>query len=518
MRTLAGVVALAVLFTTGSSSRSDEPKEPELLKAVERQLKAVYETAGPVVAWVVVSRSEKYPKPSRPPEHPGQLGGFDPKAFTAAHPGSAELARQLDLSDPVGIPDHTAAGGVILNSTGLILTNYHTIEGATKIYVYLSGGVGSYADIHAADGRSDLAVLRLLTPPPGLRQAEFADVVLPPDGRKVATIFQGKLAILLGSPVAGPRSSGLGSITDFSRKTTPKQLHGWLAVGPPAHRSIYNYAHLIVHNARSSPACSGLPLLDLDGKVIGLSTTASGIDNADAGTGHALPLDNTLKRIIDVLSRGEEVEYGYLGVRVIDQNDRRPGIVVSVAPQGPAAFAGLIPEDPSNRGRAPHQYQITRVDEHPIRNYEDLLLYTGSALAGSKVRVEYSQPGEGIGSSSIDVTLGKFRGDTPVIASVRPAPVFGLRVDYATVLTQREGGTLPGGGVSGVAVREMTTDSPAATKFKAIADGNRWLITHVNGSPVAGPADFYRLTTGQSSIRLAVVNADTGTAHAVTLP
>ena len=73
---------------------------------------------------------------------------------------------------------------------------------------------------------------------------------------------------------------------------------------------------------------------------------------------------------------------------------------------------------------------------------------------------------------------------------------------------------------SGVHVRELVPDSPAALKFKPLGDNNRWVITAVNGTPITSPADFYKETKGQKSLRLTVIDAtDPGVRqHSVTLP
>src|SRR5207253_5161210 len=74
-----------------------------------------------------------------------------------------ELLRPYDLADPSNVPE-SYGSGVVISDKGLVLTNYHVVRDATKVYVRLPGGKGSYADIHAADPRSDLAVLKLLDP------------------------------------------------------------------------------------------------------------------------------------------------------------------------------------------------------------------------------------------------------------------------------------------------------------------------------------------------------------------
>ena len=134
MRAAAGAVVLAALLLPLVPGRAQEPNEKDLVQAVEQKLKSVADKAGPSVACVVVSRSDKYPRPAAQ-EHPGQLGGFN-----RADAASADLAKKLDLSDWNNVPDHGSAGGVVIDAGGLVLTTYFAVEGATKIYVHLPGG------------------------------------------------------------------------------------------------------------------------------------------------------------------------------------------------------------------------------------------------------------------------------------------------------------------------------------------------------------------------------------------
>src|SRR6478672_11092428 len=146
---------LFIVLFLPSTATADEPRPRELLEAFQKQLATAAATAGPSIACIVVSRSEHYPKIPGQADTPGKLGTFDPKAFLKSEPTPerVQLAKALDLSDPKSIPDHGYAGGVVIDAAGLILTPYHAIDGATRIYVFLPGGVGSYADIHAADAR-----------------------------------------------------------------------------------------------------------------------------------------------------------------------------------------------------------------------------------------------------------------------------------------------------------------------------------------------------------------------------
>ncbi len=499
MRRCVAILLLGTLSFVLANGTAAEPTQRELLEAVERQLKAVHEKAGPAMACVVVSRSEKYPRPVEPPAHKGVLGSFDPAEYLKNNPGQTDLARRLDLRDPASIPDHGYAGGVVIDPAGLVLVNYHSIDGATKIFVHLPGGQGSYADIHAADSRSDLAVLRLLAPPEGLKAITLSEAQLQNRiGGDQTNVGPGKLVILMANSytatfVPDRPSSALGSISNIRRRTPARTRS--LAPSEVPHRSVYNYSPILEYEARLKLATSGAAVLNLDGEMIGITTITAGVGNGEGGGGHALPFARNLRRIIEVLRRGEEVQYGFLGV-VLNNDDRTPGIILDrITVRSPAAEANLVPGD-----------RITAIDGFVSKTYEDLLFHLGSAVAGTKVHLVVERAGR---SREVDVTLAKVRNDSPYIASVRPEAVFGLRVDYTSVLAQslNDFGRRSMGIPHGVTVRELEPDSPAAAKFKTLGDNGRWVITDVNGKAVRTPPEFHKAARGQKSVRLTVLDA-----------
>src|SRR5262249_22804711 len=125
MRSVGGI-AILVLCVHGPA-RAQEPKQSDVLAAFEKQLKTTIATAGPSIACVVVSHSDQYPKPQKPSDIEGKLGGFDKKEFLKNDTSSERLllANHLDLSNQRSIPDHGYAGGVVIDSSGLVLTPYH---------------------------------------------------------------------------------------------------------------------------------------------------------------------------------------------------------------------------------------------------------------------------------------------------------------------------------------------------------------------------------------------------------
>lgn len=488
MRTICGLAVLAACVGIGALGAADEPRADELLAAVQKKLKDAVALAGPSVATVVVSRSEHYPKPDKS-DVPGRLGGFDLKEFVKPNPTTerTRLGLSLDLSDARGIAEHGCAGGVVIDPAGYVLTPFHVVDGATKVYVFLPGGGGSYADIHAADARADLAVLKLITPPPKLQAVKFADVRVGRAADKDANVYRGKLCVLLANPYSSTfglqhATAGFGSVTNVRFKPREFDTAG-------VARRATEYTSLLEYDVKPNAGMTGGVLLNLDGEMIGLTNAAAVAWGNEIGPGYAVPVTAPFRRIVDVLRRGEEVEYGFLGVTLND--GARPRVVVgALSPGGPAERAGLTLGD-----------QITHVNGNPIDDFHDLLTHVGAALAGSKVKVTLSRFGR---VRDADVTLSKFRHDMPVIASVRPEPVFGLRVDFEDLQTR----AAPAGVESCVTVREVVPGSPAAAKFKALGDNpTRWMVTHVDGKTAANPAAFYAAAKGRDAVKLTLLDS-----------
>src|SRR5262249_47168114 len=83
-------------------------------------------------------------------------------------------------------------------------------------------------------------------------------------------------------------------------------------------------------------------LLDLQGNLVGLTSVLAGITGGETPGGFAVPFDARVKRIIDVLKQGEEVEYGFLGVVVNSSSPSAEGVLVEEVTAGsPAHLAGL---------------------------------------------------------------------------------------------------------------------------------------------------------------------------------
>jgi len=471
-----GCISLLVVtvFACGGFLAADEPDFLQQALALEKTMQKIIVQAEPSIACILVSRSDAYYRefglPAPTDENPGKLGAFDSNLLAdkrLPQEVQEKLRRMLDLADPAVVPQSFGSGVVIDKLDGLILTNYHVVRDAVKIFVRLPGKIGSYADIHAADPRSDLAVLRLLDQTLGQKLVQ----VRLGDGGKVQ---RGQFILSLANPFAagfrdGQPSASWGILSNVRRRSPgmPREEDG--------QRSLHHYGILLQTDARLNLGCSGGALLNLHGEMIGLTTSLAAIHGGETPGGFAIPLDTGLRRIIDVLKRGEEVEYGFLGVAPIEVNGQVA--IDRVTGGSPAALDGKLT----------FHDRILEVNDQPIHDVDDLFLQLGTQLAGSRVRLKIKRGFRA--EETVEVTLAKLLvPGKRIVSSLKNRPwERGLRVDYASLVIQPRAAStdsIP----SGVLVSEVKPGSPA--DLAKLRSGN--IVTHVNNQRVLTPAGFYQ--------------------------
>jgi len=184
----------------------------------------------------------------------------------------------------------SAGSGSIIDTRGYVVTNRHVIEGAFKIYVSLSDGTQYEGTLVGSDDQTDIAVVKF-TPPAGmqLKTISFADSTNLKVGQKV---------IAIGNPFGFDRTMTTGIISSLGR---PIQIDTNAIV-----------KDMIQTDTAINPGNSGGPLLDSQGRMIGINTMIYSTSGSSAGVGFAVPV-NTAKRIVSDL-----IQYGFVNRGSID--------------------------------------------------------------------------------------------------------------------------------------------------------------------------------------------------------
>lgn len=215
--------------------------------------------------------------------------------------------------------------GMILGQDGTILTNGHVVAGAENITVTLNDGRAYPAKLIGEDKFSDIAVLKIDAPNLKPIQMGNSDTLRP-----------GEWVIAVGSPLGFDHTVTQGIISALSRRI------------PDLNSNI----SFIQTDAAINPGNSGGPLVDLNGRVIGINTAISGHGQ---NIGFAIPV-NTVKEIANTLIAGKSVVRPWIGISMITLNpelakqaglsaDAKGVMIAEVMLQSPAYKAGLMQGD-----------------------------------------------------------------------------------------------------------------------------------------------------------------------------
>jgi S1-C subfamily serine protease len=251
-------------------------------------------------------------------------------------PGQVDPAL-VDINVTLGYQGLQAAGtGIVLTSTGEVLTNNHVITGATRITAVDIGNGRSYtASVVGYDRSHDLAVLALRNAS-GLTTAQLVD------SSKVRT----------GDPVVAIGNAGGTGGTPNAADGHVTALDQSIVAGDDATGESERLTGLIQVDANVQPGDSGGPLVNSSGGVIGVDTAASqSMRSQNAGNqGFAIPINTALPIAQQIVSGkgGGTVHVGttaFLGVQVSTVSGGSGALVVGAVPGSPAAQAGLTAGD-----------------------------------------------------------------------------------------------------------------------------------------------------------------------------
>jgi serine protease Do len=369
--------------------------------------------------------------------------------------------RQIDpFFDPFGFEGgnqtYTSLGsGFVWSSDGIIVTNNHVVEGAARINVIFSDGTQVNAKLIGVDPDSDVAVLRVDS-----KNLSAALIGTSSD------LMIGETVVAVGNPFGLSGTVTTGVVSALGR-SVPSKEEG------------RTFTDFIQTDASINPGNSGGPLLNIEGKVIGINTAILG--NAQ-GIGFAIPVDRAKKVIQDLLRYGQ-VRSAWIGAvtaTITPEEARRLGlratrgaIVSRIFAGSPAQAAGLRPGD-----------VITAVGDKPVDSREAFSTYTATIPSGQPVQLTVLREG------------------SPRTITVRPADPprdLGLRILW-------EIAGLRVANARGVVIDRVAGGSRAASIGLAPGD----YIVGVNGNPIRSIDDLNNALAGSAERSSIVLDVERG--------
>ncbi|MEK7298293.1 MAG: DegQ family serine endoprotease [Candidatus Margulisiibacteriota bacterium] len=359
------------------------------------------------------------------------------------------------------VKQQSLGSGVIVSKDGYILTNNHVVEKTEDITVTLSDKREFKAKVVGTDPKTDVAVLKI----------EAQNLPTLALGNSDA-IRVGDWAIAIGSPFGLARTLTVGVISATGRSKI----------------GLVDYENFIQTDAAINPGNSGGPLLDVDGKLIGINTAIFSRSGGYLGIGFAIPI-NLASKIMDDLIKNGKVVRGFLGVNIQDVSealrksfglDAQTGALVSdVVVGSPAEKAGL------KRGDVIITYNGVAVSD--VAALRSMVAQTAVGQSATIVLIRNGK------SQTVTAKITQLTGDEEAVATDVATPNrLGLTVGGITPELQKQYGLRTD---EGVIVTKMDPDGVAA--LAGIAEGDQ--ILEVNQKLVKTVADFNRMTSNATT-------------------
>jgi len=284
--------------------------------------------------------------------------------------------------------------GFVIDLQGHIVTNNHVIENAEFIQVTFNDGVSLDAKLVGRDPYSDLAVLRVDPTLKNLQPVGFADS---------DTVFVGQSVMAIGSPFGQDFTLTTGIVSALDRSLSADNN--------------FSIPQVIQTDAAINPGNSGGPLLDMDGRVVGVNTAILSRSRSASGVGFAVP-SNQVRRVVPYLISNGSYQHSWLGISGTTVQPRQrevaglpaelQGVMIAgVSRGGPAAQAGLRGAAEAVNtpfGQLPIGGDIiTAINGTPVNQMNALIaLLNAQTLPGDTITLQVWRAGQ---LSNVDVTL-----------------------------------------------------------------------------------------------------------------
>lgn len=271
-----------------------------------------------------------------------------------------------------------SGSGFIWDIEGHVVTNYHVIEKADKATVTLADQSTWEAELVGIEPNKDLAILKIKAP---------ADQLIPIPVGSSHDLKVGQSVFAIGNPFGLDQTLTTGIISALGREIN--------SIGGRPIRGV------IQTDAAINPGNSGGPLIDSNGRLIGVNTMIYSPSGASAGIGFSIPVDEVNWVVPDIIEYGE-VRRPLLGVNLVSEQQRQRiglegALILDVIQGTPAAQYGLQETSKDRRGNITLGDLIVGINDETVAHNNDLFLALEKYSPGQEITVKYvrdKEPGE----------------------------------------------------------------------------------------------------------------------------
>ena len=263
---------------------------------------------------------------------------------------------------------NSLGSGVIVDSSGLIVTNNHVIGGGTDIKVVLADKREFEAKVLLADERTDLAVLKIDVPDEALPALPLGDS----DALEV-----GDLVLAIGNPFGVGQTVTSGIVSALARTRV----------------GVSDYQFFIQTDAAINPGNSGGALVNMQGELIGINTAIFSRGGGSIGIGFAIPT-NMVKTVVATAESGSDaIKRPWIGAEL---QDVTPDIATSLGMERPegALVVSLHPDSPLTKAGLKRGDIILAIEGKPVESAQELGYRVATTAIGATTIVEYQRKGD----------------------------------------------------------------------------------------------------------------------------
>ena len=371
---LAGLgVAFTQLAHAKGTQKAEPPKVVVNSAPVNRETKLttsfapVIKRVSPSVVNVFISSTPKNASWSGPQSQSPFDEPFFRRFFGDEFGSGSRGGKQQRLPKQRGL-----GSGVVVTKDGYILTNNHVVDNADEIKVAFSDGREFTAKVVGKDPKTDVAVLKIDAK--DLPVAEFADS---------DKIEVGDLCLAIGNPFGVGQTVTMGMISAMGRSS----------IG-------LDYEDFIQTDAAINPGNSGGPLIDAEGRLIGINTAILSRSGGNQGIGFAVP-SNLARSVMQSLITDGRVVRGFLGVMIQDVTPASAE-ELKLKESGGALVSDVTAKSPAEKAGLQSGDVILEVDGKPVKDSRHLKLQIAQIAPGTKVPVKINRDGS---IKTLDVSL-----------------------------------------------------------------------------------------------------------------